>query len=563
MRTKCLTLGLSVAASAMAMAADLVVGVGESQTISGVQSFDRIFCNGSLTIEEGAEISCTSFCMASGVVENVSVTLQNGSTLSMPSETGGGCLIGCDGGAGVLTLGTNAIFKTSKNVSVQYTTPQGDAFFTNENPFPTSAKIFIHLMDNACMDGQKEESTFKCGAGKILTYGNYGRFEGITILLDKDASLCYCSVQQDSRPDCRILFNGGYIRQKYWNSANSATVASNIGWWEYKVSGARMYLTGTNQNDIVIQRDSYANSVFHLSSGGSRFTLDGDGGLVLRGSHRLHSSGIVTRLVDEPHSPTKDWITMKFPGRIAFEDNTYVMLAAWGKALEPGVPRSDFFPDGAVLEIGPKATLALYGADITNATIVANGSIINGSTATSTIVLYGDADSRIESLGTNIVVSKSGAGCLTFGTNIVDVLAVNVNAGSLAIDGKDDAGTAAGIRELTLGAETVFKTTSSAAKRNVAVRNLAMDATASAEVGYFAPEADGSLSLLNYGFPISKTPAHLPFKVTKTINRKNLRSWSLYVDGVLQGTVGNAAPSISTHGGWLTLGDFGTKVVFR
>ena len=447
---------------------------------------------------------------------------------------------------------------------MQYTTPQGDAFFTKENPFPTTAKVFIHLMDNACMDGQTEESTFKCGTGKKLTYGNYGRFEGITILLDKDANLSYCSVQQDSRPDCRILFNGGYIRQKYWNSGCSATLASNVGWWENNVSGVRMYLTGTNQNDIVIQRDSYANSVFHLSSGGSRFTLDGDGGLVLRGSHRLHTSGIVTRLVDEPHSPTREWLTMKFPGRIAFEDNTYVMLAAWGKSgSEPGAPRSDFFPDGAVLEIGPKAKLELYGADITNATIVANGSIINSSAETSAIVLYGDADSRIESLGTNIVVNKSGTGCLTLGANIVDVLAVNISGGSLAIDGKDDAGTAAGIRELTLGAGTVFKTTASAAKRNVAVWNLTMDATASADVGFFAPEADGSLNLLNYGFPILKTPAQLPFKVSKAINRKNFRSWSLYVDGELQGTVGNAAPSISTHGGWLTLGDFGTKVVFR
>lgn len=81
---------LILSAAVSAMAADLTIGVGESETLSGIQAFDRIFCNGSLTVAEGSEISCTSFCMASGVVENVSVTLQDGATLSMPQGGGGG-----------------------------------------------------------------------------------------------------------------------------------------------------------------------------------------------------------------------------------------------------------------------------------------------------------------------------------------------------------------------------------------------------------------------------------------------------------------------------------------
>ncbi len=82
--------GLTLTVAAVATAADLTIGVGESQTLSGTQAFDRIFCNGSLTIAEGAEISCTSFCMASGVVENVSVTLGNNAKLLMPQ--GGGAM---------------------------------------------------------------------------------------------------------------------------------------------------------------------------------------------------------------------------------------------------------------------------------------------------------------------------------------------------------------------------------------------------------------------------------------------------------------------------------------
>lgn len=563
MRQVMLCLILSAAVSATA--ADLTIGVGESETLSGVQAFDRIFCNGSLTIAEGAEISCTSFCMASGVVENVSVTLQNDATLSMPVD-GGRCVIGCDGGAGRLTLGTNALFKTAKRVSVQLTTAEGNAFFTKENPFPETARIFIHLMDGASMDGQVMESVLAFGDGTTLSYGSYGKFEGITVWLDKDANLNYCSFQQRKSPDCRILFNGGYLRQGYWNSENTATLFSNIGWWASDNPGARWYLTGTNQNDIVIQRDSYANAVFHLSTGGSKFTLDGDGGFVIRGTAGRNDVCGVSRLVNEAYSPTrKDWIVMTFPGRIALEGNIWVMLAAWGEgAFKPGAPRSDFFPDGSTLVIGPDAGIDLHGADITNATIVAEGAIVNGGTNVSTLVTGGgNVDCRLESLGTNIVVRKSGTGCLTLGTNLVDVAAVAVSAGSIAIDGKDEGNPAACIRELTLGAGTFCATTESARGRRIAVQRLDMDAAANAEIDTFAPVAGGSLSLMNYEGGLDRTPVRLPFKVRKHSNGKDFKSWSLYVNGELRGAVGSANPAIGIYDGWLTLGSFGTRIVFR
>lgn len=563
MRQVMLCLILSAAVSATA--ADLTIGVGESETLSGVQAFDRIFCNGSLTIAEGAKISCTSFCMASGVVENVSVTLQNDATLSMPVD-GGRCVIGCDGGAGRLTLGTNALFKTAKRVSVQLTTAEGDAFFTKENPFPESARIFIHLMDGASMDGQVMESVLAFGDGTTLSYGSYGKFEGITVRLDKDANLNYCSFQQRKSPDCRILFNGGYLRQGYWNSENTATLFSNIGWWASDNPGARWYLTGTNQNDIVIQRDSYANAVFHLSTGGSKFTLDGDGGFVIRGTAGRNDVCGVSRLVNEAYSPTrKDWIVMTFPGRIALEGNIWVMLAAWGEgAFKPGAPRSDFFPDGSTLVIGPNAGIDLHGADITNATIMAAGAIVNGGTNISTIVTGGgNIDCRLESLGTNIVVRKSGTGCLTLGTNLVDVAAVAVSAGSIAIDGKDEGNPAACIRELTLGAGTSCATTESARGRRIAVQRLNMDAATNAEIDTFAPVAGGSLSLMNYEGGLDRTPVRLPFKVRKHSNGKDFKSWSLYVNGELRGAVGSANPAIGIYDGWLTLGSFGTRIVFR
>lgn len=565
---KRLMFGMAVAtAVSLTHAADLTIGVGESETLAGTQTFDRIFCNGALSIADDAEISCTSFCMASGVVANVSVTLGNNAKLLMPQGGGGVCLIGCDGGAGSLTLGTNALFRTTKKASVQYTTPQGNAFFTAENPFPTTAKIFIHLMDGASIDGQVMESTLTFGDGTKLAYGSYGRFEGITVQLDRDANLNYCSFQQRSRPNCRILFNGGYLRQQYWNNSCTATLFSGINWYEDKVAGAQWYLTGTNQHDIIIQRDAYANAVFHLSSGGSRFTLDGDGGFVIRGTagrNTLADIADVSRLVDEPHAPTKDWIAMKFPGRIALEDRIWVRLAAWGTgARDPGAPRSDFFPDGSTLVIGPNAGIDLYGADITNATIMAEGSLVNGSTNVSTLVMGGDADGRLETLGTNIVVRKSGTGCLTLGTNCVDVASVKVAAGSLAIDGRDAENSAARIRDLTLGAGVVCTTTVSAVGRTVAVKNLTLDAMATVALDRFAPEADGTLDLLNGEYTLSPTPVALPFTATRIVARQNLRGWTLLFDGEVQGAVGAAAPAISWHNGSLTLGRWGMLWLLR
>ncbi len=562
---KAAALSLAMAAAASASAVDLTIGVGESETLSGKRSFERIFCNGSLAIADGAEVYCTSFCMASGVVENVSVTLGNGASLSMP--IGGGkeeapCLIGCDGGAGRLTLGTNALFNTTKSVYVQYTTPQGDAFFTKENPFPTTAKIFIHLMDGASIDGQIAESTFVLGVGTTLTYGTYGNFVGNVVQLDKDASLSYCSFRHQSRPNCRILFNGGFLRQRYYNSACTATLASTVGWWAKNVAGARWYLTGTNGNDIVIQRDAYANAVFGLSSGGSKYTLDGDGGLVIRGTGGRHRT-YLTSLVDEPHANTQSWIAMEFPGRIAIEGGNCLALASFSTTTSK-TPRSDFFPAGSTLEVGPDATLNLYGADITNAAVVAKGEVINGSTNVSTIVTGGgNAGCRLETLGTNIVVRKSGTGCLTLGTNCADVASVEVSAGSLRIEGRDAEGSAARIRELTLGANVSCTAAESAKGRALAVGRLNMDATASVEVDAFAPLAGGALSLANYEGDLAKTPVRLPFKAAKTSGRRNLKTWSLYINGALCGAEGAANPAVGMYDRWLTLGNFGMVVSVR
>ncbi len=449
-------------------------------------------------------------------------------------------------------------------MSVQYATPQGNAFFSSENPFPTTAKIFIHLMDGASMDGQVMESVLAFGDGTTFAYGSYGRYEGITVRLDADANLNYCSFQQRKRPDCRILFNGGYLRQGYWNRDNTATLFSAIEWWDTNV-GARWYLTGTNGNDIVIKRDSYANAVFHLSSGGSKFTLDGDGGFVIRGSAGRNNVCGVSRLVNEDYSPTRtDWIVMKFPGRIALEDRIWVMLAAFGKsAVEPGAPRSDFFPDGSTLVVGPNAGIDLYGADITNATIVAEGAIVNGSANVSSLVTGGgNVDCRLESLGTNIVVRKSGTGCLTLGTNCVDVASVEIAAGSLAIDGKDADNSAARIRELTLGAGVVCTTTVHAVGRTVALERLTMDATASVALDTFAPCAGGALDLINYDSS-SQTPVTLPFKAARIVGRTNLKGWTLAFDGEVQGAVGAAEPAVSWHAGNLTLGRWGLLWILR
>lgn len=418
-------------------------------------------------------------------------------------------------------------------------------------------------MENASIDGQISESTFVFGIGTpTLDYGSYGRFEGITVQLDKDANLNYCSFRQHSRPNCRILFNGGYLRQGYYNSACSATLVSNVGWWSYNISGARWYLTGTNGNDIVIQRDSYANAVFHLSSGGSFFTLDGDGGLVIRGTGGRHNK-YVTSLVDEPYAPTADWIAMKFTGRIAIDGGNYLSLASFSTSTA-GTPRSDFFPNGSTLVVGQDAVLDMHGANVVVLNVTAEGSIVNGGTNVSEIVTGdGNADGRLESLGTNIVVRKSGTGCLTLGTNLVDVAAVEVVGGSIAIDGKDADGSESCIRELTLGAGTSCATTESAKGRRIAVQRLNLDAAANAEIDTFAPVADGALNLMNHEDGLDRTPLRLPFKVRRHSDGKSFNSWSLYVNGELRGTVGSANPAIGIYDGWLTLGNFGTKVVLR
>ena len=219
-----------------AVADDFIVNVGEIGRIEGTKTYGQILCNGELEIADDAVVTCTSFVMASGIVQNVKVELGNNATMTVNGANGqttaNECAIGMDGGSGTLTLGTNATIYCTMLANMQNLSSYGAASFTEENPFPSTAKMFMHLKKGAKFAAKDSatDALFTFSAGTRLNYSGCAKFVGNTIQLDEDASMNFSAYLQRSRPDSRIIFNGGKIAQNCWNNSRGATLINNVGW---------------------------------------------------------------------------------------------------------------------------------------------------------------------------------------------------------------------------------------------------------------------------------------------------------------------------------------------
>ena len=77
---------LPVLAACAAMglrAADLVVGEGQSQVLSGTASYDKILVNGDLTIDSDANITTEYLCVASNNTGTARLTLNENANLKV------------------------------------------------------------------------------------------------------------------------------------------------------------------------------------------------------------------------------------------------------------------------------------------------------------------------------------------------------------------------------------------------------------------------------------------------------------------------------------------------
>ena len=564
---------LAALACVWAQADDFIVNVGETGRIEGTKTYGRILCNGELEIADDAVVTCTSFVMASGIVQNVKVEIGNNATVTVNGATGSTtsyeCAIGMDGGSGTLTLGTNATLHCTQGASMQTISSYAAAAFTAEDPFPSTAKMMLHIKKGAAFTGEKADSQFIFDGGSRLNYSRCARFLGNTIRLDEDAYMDFCSYMQYGRPDSRILFNGGRLKQSIWNNTKTSTILHNTPNW-LKVESASLYLTSTNGNDIVVERGSWASAVFGVGAGSSgTIATEGDGDFVLcsKGtSPNAWVNGSYWTMFIGSNDMPAGMMSFKHRGAIRFEGTAWIWLIG-GKVSSVMAPmtRNNFIADRLFngshdLKVGPNVRLDLFGNTVKAKKLEASSANVMSTCTTNNATLIfglGNADCRLEAVGTNVVCVKCGTGGLVM-SNATDLAELNVTTGGVSFASLPG-GPAVGIDMLALGKNTSFTLSDG---RTLAVSNLVMDSSASASVASFAPAAAGSLNLTSF----TRTPGLqlLPFAVQEMmVDAANLSTWSLYFDGAIQGTVGVADPKIRRYKGCLALGTPGMIISFQ
>ena len=565
--TGAMAFALAAMVAVGAVAEDFIVNVGETGRIEGTKTYGRILCNGELEIADDAVVTCTSFVMASGIVQNVKVEIGNNATVTVNGANGltttAECAIGMDGGAGTLTLGTNATLYCTQHVGMQTLSSYGAASFTAENPFPTTAKMLLHLKKGAklattvAQDGQ-----FIFDAGYRLSYSGCARFIGNTVQLDEDSSMDFCSYWQYSRPDSRVIFNGGSLAQNSWNNSKTATLVNPVG-WSHAAAGAKLYLTATNGNPIVVAKSKWSGSVFATTASGGGFTLEGDGDFILRCSGtkvQWVNGSYWTRFIDV-REMNAGYVNFNHTGAIRFEGSAYMWLVGKNGVIGtyPDFIEKKFFKGDRDLYIAVGIQLDLFGNTVKAKKLEASSANVFSTCTTNNATLcfgLGNADCKLENIGTNVVCVKCGMGSLVM-SNATNLAGLNVTTGSVSFASLPG-GPAVGMDRLTLGKNTSFTLGDG---RTLAVSNLVMDSSASVSVASFAPAAGGSLNLTSF----TRTPGMqlLPFSVQSLSESANLKTWSLYFNDVLQGAVGAADPEIRRYRGCLALGTPGFFMTLR
>ncbi|MBR4652164.1 MAG: hypothetical protein IKO72_02280 [Kiritimatiellae bacterium] len=558
--------------ASMALAEDFIVEVGESKRIEGEKTYGRIFCNGELEIADEALVTCTTFVMASGIVQNVKVSIGNDAQLVVNGASGKTdykeCAIGMNGGAGSLILGTNAVLRCTQNMGMQILEDPDRSNFTAENPFPATAKMFMHLKKGASVTSStgSTDSIFNFDRNSLL-YSGCARFIGNTVLLDEDSYMNFASVSHVGRPDTRILFNGGSIRQGLWNSGAGASVRNTVPHWN-STAGSIFYLTATNGNPVVIDKRSWSNGVFNTPNGGASIYIEGDGDFIVKGSGNWcpqGSPGIISSLIVS-YNVGDNSIKFNNTGAIRIEGSYRFWLVGGligsgtykAPGLRDGLIANNLFKGNHDLYVGPGITLDICGNTLKAKKAVIDGVIYSSTNTEHLGKLYvglDGSDCKVHDIGTNVVCIKYGTGSLVM-SNATDMAGLTVTTGAVTF--AENASGPVHIRSLEMGKNTSFAL---GGDRPFTVDSLTLDSSATVAVDNFAPAANGSLDLLS--FTPTTGLALLPFTAQSTTTPPNLSSWSLYYAGVLQGAVGAAVPEIRMYKQHLTLGTPGTMLTFK
>ena len=519
----------------MAVAEDVIVNAGETRTLSGEQEYGSIFVNGTLTIEEDANITAGSFIMASGAVENVSFTLGRNATLKVTGAEQRQCAVGMGEGYGTAVLEEGAQFLPAKQMCV--------GVLTATNIIP-AGMITIHLKPQATIKSSATDSRFLFFAGQSKGTSLKPKSVLAAVTLDDGAVLDFSSMGIASQPYARINFNGGWLRQSAWNSSLTAMVSCSLN-WTYPSAPTWLYFTSIDGNPIKLEQNTHAHHTISIGGNGTRIQFEGDGDVVFCGTWRTANTNYRNALFGD-----NSWsIYFNNGGDVRLEGrrNPRLNTDATSNA------RRNPIPEDKVLRIAEGASLDLNGYTITNAQLVCDGELYSRYTSlTGTVVVTGGSttNSTIANITTNIAVRKEGAGSLAFTANAADIAALDIVQGTVSFTGISTAAKTTTVERLSMSADTSLTSDG----RTFIFNSLEMDGSASAAVGTFAAVHGAAVRMDNM---TPKGVMPLPFAFATATGKENLDSWTVVVNGA------PCDKGVFFHQGRLRLGRPGVSVIIR
>ena len=383
---------------------DLTLDPGQSHTVSGTETYDRVIVNGDLTVGAGATLKVGSICVATNISGTANLVLEENAKLTVLNTGANDCILGAAGGTANVEMRSGSTFLAASDVLMLYD-PGSPAAFPHVNMVISNATLFA---TNQILFAQGRTGS----ATERLA----------NVRLDDGAILRAKRVRKQTLQEVCILFNGGKIESFAWDG-NQQFITSGSN------NRSVLFLEATNANPVAISVNSSRSALFAFGSLGSIIEVCGDGDFATAGSATLNIA------------PGSKWDysypNLRFSNTGALRFSSTKTTVAFSEFLrnDKTSPAHDVVvADGAVLDI-----VGCTGT-VKTVTLMGRATLTNSSSATSTLVVgIGNGDLGLDrKLPPRMNLVKKGTGRLSMHAD--DVASVQVDAGELKLMGRAEMG---------------------------------------------------------------------------------------------------------------------------
>ncbi len=389
-----------------AQADDLTLDPGQSHTVSGSETYDRVIVNGDLTVGAGAKLTVETLCVASNITGTANLVLEENASLTVVKTNAYDCVLGAAGGTANVELKSGSTFLAGGDIAMLHD-PGAPAAFPHVNMVISNATLFA-TNQIYFLKGRTGSPTERL----------------VDIRLDSGAVLQTKRIRKATLQEVCILFNGGVVKTYGWDGQQQFILAGSN-------NSSKFLLEATNANPVAISINSSRASVFGLNSQGAFLEVCGDGDLSIGGVQST-TTIFTSNKYWNVNSPN---LRFSHTGAIRFGlPNTEIGFSEILRD-DANSPAHDI-----IIENGAKLDVKGCVATVKSLTILGKGVLTNSSSNVSTLVLgIGDGDTCLSRrLPPRMNLVKKGTGRLSMLAD--DAATVQVNAGELWLMGRVEMG---------------------------------------------------------------------------------------------------------------------------